>query len=182
MNPLTKSSWYIVEAFGNLFSNNNKEETNTNEKNLPQSLQDTYDRIKNDCQNDYFISGKVDAGIYDIDCIFADPFVSFSGRDRFITNLENLAGGFITENYSTKLLNYETTSNDIVTTKLMVKLELNLPWKPILAWPWGVTYTIDPNTYLITKHEESWDIDPLEGVLQIFKKPKDMASDSIRRK
>jgi hypothetical protein len=44
----------------------------------------------------------------------------------------------------------------------MVKLELNLPWKPILAWPWGVDYSIDPETFLITKHEESWDIEPWE--------------------
>jgi hypothetical protein len=48
------------------------------------------------------------------------------------------------------------------TKKVMVKLELNLPWKPVLAWPWGVTYTIDRTTNLITKHEESWDIEPLE--------------------
>ena len=46
--------------------------------------------------------------------------------------------------------------------KFMVKLELNLPWKPILAWPWGVKYTIDKNTYLIVIHEESWDIEPWE--------------------
>ena len=44
----------------------------------------------------------------------------------------------------------------------MVKLELNLPWKPILAWPWGVTYKIDPTTFLITDHQESWDIAPIE--------------------
>ena len=44
----------------------------------------------------------------------------------------------------------------------MVKLELNLPWKPVLAWPWGVTYSIDPTTFLITNHKESWDIEPWE--------------------
>jgi len=44
----------------------------------------------------------------------------------------------------------------------MVKLQLNLPWKPILAWPWGVTYKIDPGTFLITEHQESWDIDAFE--------------------
>ena len=42
--------------------------------------------------------------------------------------------------------------------QVMVKLELNLPWKPILAWPWGVKYIIDPETFLVTKHIESWDI------------------------
>ena len=48
------------------------------------------------------------------------------------------------------------------TLEVMVKLELNLPWKPVLAWPWGVEYSIDPDTFLITKHEESWDIEPWE--------------------
>ncbi len=53
----------------------------------------------------------------------------------------------------------------------MVKLELNLPWKPVLAWPWGVSYSIDPDSFLVTKHIESWDIDPLQGVAQIFRRP-----------
>lgn len=55
--------------------------------------------------------------------------------------------------------------------KVMVKLELNLPWKPVLAWPWGVKYLIDPDTFLITSHIESWDIAPWEGVKQIFRPP-----------
>ena len=54
---------------------------------------------------------------------------------------------------------------------MMVKLELNLPWKPILAWPWGVKYIVDPDTFCIVDHQETWDIDPLEGVKQIFRKP-----------
>ena len=43
-----------------------------------------------------------------------------------------------------------------------MKLELNLPWKPILAWPWGVTYDIDADSFLVKNHAESWDIEPLE--------------------
>jgi len=53
----------------------------------------------------------------------------------------------------------------------MVKLELNLPWKPVLAWPWGVRYDVDPETFQVTSHVESWDIEPWEGVRQIFRKP-----------
>jgi hypothetical protein len=53
----------------------------------------------------------------------------------------------------------------------MVKLELNLPWMPVLAWPWGVKYSIDKDTYLVTDHVESWDVAPLDGVKQIFRKP-----------
>ena len=96
--------------------------------------------------------------------------MAFAGRDRFVDNLQNL-GSFITD-YDAKMLDYEVNEDDsIVQTRVMVKLELNLPWKPILAWPWGVTYVVDGDTFLVTDHKESWDIAPLEGVKQIFRKP-----------
>ena len=86
----------------------------------------------------------------------------------------------------------------------MVKLELGLPWKPVLAWPWGVEYDIDVETFLITNHKETWDIEPIEvslvsswlekllhrkptnltralckfqGVKQIFRKPTTQVND-----
>lgn len=91
-----------------------------------------------------------------------------SGRERFVENLQNL-GSFITA-YSAKPLSYQEEEN-AVETKFMVKLELNLPWKPVLAWPWGVRCEIDPTTNLIFLHKESWDVEALEGVKQIFRKP-----------
>lgn len=39
-------------------------------------------RLKLDNEREYFLSGQVDTLIYDPDCEFADPFVSFNGRDR----------------------------------------------------------------------------------------------------
>jgi hypothetical protein len=189
MNPFTKSVWYGVEKFGQVVATfTNQNETTINEKNKPQelsmdkvnflsippaSLNETLQRIRLDNDRSYFLSGKVDTYIYDKDCVFADPFVSFQGRDRFVDNLQNL-GSFIT-NYTAKIIQYNVEGGDsnpvtIVKTKIMVKLELNLPWKPVLAWPWGVTYQVDPDSYLITKHEESWDIEPWEGIKQIFRR------------
>ena len=182
MNPFTRASWYGVEAFGKLFGGRNPSNQGDGVIQLPSSatidltvppvsLQETLQRIRSDTDRSYFLSGQVDTFIYDEDCLFADPFVSFRGRDRFVDNLQNL-GSFITK-YSAKLLDYSSTSDGAqVNTKLMVKLELNLPWKPVLAWPWGVTYSIDTDTFLVTKHVESWDIDAFEGVKQIFRKPR----------
>jgi hypothetical protein len=181
LNPVGKFSWYAVEAFGNLFGKQNTkkggvfESTEFPTVNLtvaPTSLQETLQRIQLDNDRSYFLSGDVDSLIYDERCIFSDPFVSFRGRQRFVDNLQNL-GSFITK-YSAKLLEYSTSSMEaggfVVQTKLMVKLELSLPWKPVLAWPWGVRYVIDPDSFLILEHIESWDIEPLEGVKQIFRK------------
>mmetsp|Transcript_17334 Transcript_17334/g.20668 ORF Transcript_17334/g.20668 Transcript_17334/m.20668 type:complete len:276 (+) Transcript_17334:160-987(+) len=192
LNPFAKASWYAVESFGKLFgsSNGSNDDDGTSilsKKNnvqvdltrAPLSLEETIQRIQLDNDRFYFLSGTVDRLCYAEDCVFSDPFVSFEGRDRFVDNLQNL-GSFITE-YDVKQLGYDVVQQGDdgddemdgprVDTKVMVKLELNLPWKPILAWPWGVRYDIDPETFLINNHKESWDIDPWEGVKQIFKKP-----------
>jgi hypothetical protein len=200
MNPLTKSSWYAVELFGKVFgSETDKSQAAEEYSGPPRSLEETFNRIKLDNDRSYFLSGQVDEDIYDPNCVFSDPFVSFSGRERFVENLANL-GSFIT-NYSVRVLDYNSDDQTVVQTrvcfqfrtitpfcrscalmylfplfsvfkKIMVKLELNLPWKPILAWPWGVKYTISPETCLILDHEESWDIEAWEGVKQIFRKPR----------
>ena len=52
---------------------------------------------------------------------------------------------------------------------MLVKLQLGLPWKPTLAWPWGVHYELDPVTFQIVSHRESWDVSAMEGVLQCFR-------------
>lgn len=177
-NPLELASWYAVEAFGKAFGSKNSAANgnapvSSNSIDLtkpPSSLDETLKRIQIDNDRSYFLSGEVDRLIYDEECTFADPFVAFDGRDRFIDNLANL-GSFIT-NYDAKMIKYDVQEEgQEILTKVMVKLELNLPWKPVLAWPWGVSYSVDPDTFLVTVHRESWDIGAMEGVKQIFRKP-----------
>ena len=153
--PFTKPYWYAVEAFGNVFgspSTSNEDAIVTVTDRPPTSVAETLQRIQKDNEREYFVSGDLDVLIYAEDCTFSDPFVSFQGRDRFVANLKNLSA-FITS-YSAKTLNYDVNGNS-VTTKFMVKLKLNLPWNPVLAWVWGVRCEIDPSTYLIIRHEES---------------------------
>lgn len=180
LNPITKASWFAVEAFGKVFGSKKGAQQKDNAAGSsksysldapPQSLKETMARIQEDNKREYFLSGTVDKLIYDENCEFSDPFVSFKGRDRFVANLENL-GSFITK-YSAKPLGYDVDEDGLaVTTKFMVKLELGrLPWQPVLAWPWGVRCVIDPKTNLIVLHKESWDIEAWEGVKQIFRSP-----------
>ncbi len=111
-SPLELASWYAVEAFGKAFgSGSNKNgDTTTKAGDIditvpPSSLKETLQRIQLDNDRSYFLSGEVDRLIYDEKCTFADPFVSFDGRDRFIENLANL-GSFIT-NYDAKMIKYD---------------------------------------------------------------------------
>lgn len=156
---VAKVPWYAVESFGKVFGskvpkNEGSETSGFALDRPPSSFKETQGRIKLDNQREYFLSGQVDKLIYSDDCTFSDPFVSFQGRDRFVENLSNL-GSFISS-YSARPLDYRIDEDsNTVTTKFMVKLQLNLPWKPILAWPWGVQCEIDPQTNLIVVHEES---------------------------
>jgi hypothetical protein len=180
----SKAVWFATEAFGNLAALGRSEsaaESSSRTKSVsPTSVDDAIRRLRADyagTPNDprpYFLTGKMDVALYDEQCVFADPFVSFSGRDRFVSNLENLAGGFITES-STRELASEAVPGDATagvpptyTTKLLVKLRLALPWSPVLAWPWGVEHVFDPESGLIIRHIESWDVSPAEGVRQLF--------------
>ena len=110
-NPLELASWYAVEAFGRAFGSKKSSGDQPGGSGsidlsiAPSSLDETLQRIKIDNDRSYFLSGEVDRLIYDVDCTFADPFVSFDGRDRFIENLANL-GSFITK-YDAKMINYE---------------------------------------------------------------------------
>lgn len=156
-DPLTKASWYAVEAFGKIFGSGKlpssaaAEMTTTTDYYStavpPASLTETLARLQADNEREYFLSGQVDELLYDPNCIFADPFVEFQGRDRFVENLANL-GSFITE-YSAKPISYRVYGN-VVETKFMVKLRLNLPWQPVLAWPWGVRCEVNEQTNLGT--------------------------------
>jgi len=169
INPLLKLPWYAAESFGKIFgptSNNDGNDSDTLTSGLdlsvaPSSFDETTKRIRLDNDRYYFLSGEVDKLCYAEDCTFSDPFVSFQGRDRFVENLQNL-GSFVTQ-YDVKPIDYKFIENDNkVNMKVMVKLQLNLPWNPILAWPWGVEYDIDPITFQVKRHVESWDIDPWE--------------------
>jgi hypothetical protein len=100
--------------------------------------------------------------------------VAFKGRQRFQDNLSNLAGGFITDS-STRVLSSSLDAGDAASgvppsysTKLMVKLQLGLPWRPVLAWPWGVRHVFDRETRQIVQHAESWDVSAATGVRMLF--------------
>lgn len=49
----------------------------------PISRKDAVARLKTDFDRFYFVTGRMDLDLYEPDCVFADPFVAFEGRERF---------------------------------------------------------------------------------------------------
>ena len=176
---LVKGVWFGAEAFGRVAKALRDPLAQVTSVSIaPASLDEAIKRLKADYEGTpsdprpYFLTGVMDEALYDEDCEFADPFVSFKGRQRFVDNLANLAGGFITES-STRTLSSAFEPGDATTapsysTKLLVKLRLGLPWSPVLAWPWGVEHVFDVESGLIVRHIESWDVSPTEGVRQLL--------------
>lgn len=174
-----RAAWAATEAFGRLSAAvtgmaAQPPAAEEAAEDPPRSLDESIARLARDYEGTssdprpYFLTGRMDEALYAKDCEFSDPFVSFRGRKRFVANLQNLAGGFIVE-ASSRVLSTEVRRGDEVappsyTTKLLVKLQLGLPWSPVLAWPWGVEHVFDRETGLIVKHIERWDVSAATGL------------------
>jgi hypothetical protein len=59
---------------------------------LQMSVEEAVEAIRADYDVNYFISGQGAMAAYDPNCVFADPFVSFKGVERFKNNVSNLGG------------------------------------------------------------------------------------------
>lgn len=153
-----KGAWFAAELLGKLKGSSGAE---ASREAPPKTVDEAIKRVEADYLKEppYFLSGGFDSALYAEDCEFADPFVSFKGRRRFEDNLANLAGGFITE-ASAKPLGDPVVTSDSYKQRFAVKLKLALPWRPLLAWPWGVEHVFgerDGNV-VVVRHLESWDV------------------------
>lgn len=183
-SPWDKAVWSAAEALGTLkatLAGEGGEWPSDVEGEPAKSREELVDRLRADYDRSYFLTGDIDVPLYTEDCEFADPFASFRGRERFVRNLRNLAGGFITS-FNVKLLDLDVEGGAdarsvLVKSRLRVVLELGLPWRPVLGWVWGVTHECDASSspdgggdiWQCSVHREAWEIDPAEGVAMVFR-------------
>lgn len=169
--------WNAAETLGNARASLVGSEPEMPMGEAPISRDELVERLRADYDRNYFLTGDVDVPLYTDDCEFADPFTSFRGRQRFVQNLKNLAGGFIT-NFKVKLLEFSASEEQdplLVRSRLLVQLELALPWKPLLGWVWGVEHRCasamvnGTNSWQCFLHKESWEVSASEGVAMLFR-------------
>ncbi|GMH73997.1 hypothetical protein TrLO_g9737 [Triparma laevis f. longispina] len=162
-------SMYLRDPEGNIVELKSGTSTSTSTPmTTSRSLSSILETLSTDVKQDYFLTGSLtDASIYASDCYFSDPFSGFSGRDRFVSNLSNLSN--FVSSYKTKLLSTTSLTPNSLTSRILVKLDLKLPWKPKLNWVWKVTHVIDEETMKVVKHKEEWEIDAGEAVMQCFR-------------
>eukprot|EP00850_Spirogloea_muscicola_P006404 SM000030S11413 [mRNA] locus=s30:584124:586102:- [translate_table: standard] len=183
--PLARVAWYGSEALGKAVAALRPRSADAGDGGeydagvpSPLTRDDAKRLLRRDYDHTYFVTGDMTMGIYEDQCEFADPFVSFRGRRRFKQNVSNL-GSFM-EEVDLAVLDWQETE-DTITTKWRFRCTLGLPWRPILAAcavdfllrrisaSGSTKHYFDMDSGKIYKHVESWNISPWDGVRQLFK-------------
>ncbi|EFJ45127.1 hypothetical protein VOLCADRAFT_94648 [Volvox carteri f. nagariensis] len=175
-----KAVWYGAEQFGKLVSltrPKQQQQQQPSSSDAPEaaadppspgrrrSREDILAAIRRDYDVQYFVRGLADMEAYAPDCVFADPFVSFSGTQRFKQNVSNL-GGLMSD---IRLDVYEwVEGTSTLETRWRFSALLDLPWRPRLAAAGGTTHIIDLDRGLVVRHEERWDVEPAKVVAQLL--------------
>ncbi|CAM9206082.1 unnamed protein product [Chrysoparadoxa australica] len=164
-----KVAWYGSEAFGDLMGalSGGKSAEKSQELDRSSKLErgEAIASLRADYEKVYFVTGDMDMNLYEQDCTFADPFVSFDGLDRFKKNLDNL-GSFM-EDVDLKVTSWEE-KEDSLKAKWRFRCTLGLPWKPTLAASGGTEHYFNTESGRIERHVESWDIEPVNALKQLI--------------
>jgi len=125
-------------------------------------------------EHEYLWSGKITAELYDEDCVFTDPTLSFGGLATFERNLANLdpwierfvpPGARSCELKKIELLDDGAA---IVAEWRMVG-DLALPWRPRLDLDGRTRYTLGGEGGRISSYDEAWAITPSEALWMLVK-------------
>jgi len=144
-------------------------EGDTCQKRFGIELNELLEEIRHDWREDtkkgYYITGRVNTGLYRDDCIFdgPDPDMPVRGLRKYLNAASQL---FDPSKSTCELVSLRIQDNSVVVAQWRMNGRLRLPWKPWIPEVRGsTTYHTDRNG-LICLHEETWDISVLQAFLQ----------------
>ncbi|WIA35268.1 hypothetical protein OEZ86_003727 [Tetradesmus obliquus] len=174
-----KAAWYGAEVFGDLLAKGKKAEGEQDSSSSEaraaaaaaagssgKPIDAVLESIRADYAEDYFISGKGEMADYDPECLFADPFVSFRGVERFKKNVANL--GAVISDVDLQITKWDVQDNTLEAHWKFSAI-LDLPWRPRLAAAGSTTHVIDASRGLVVEHIERWKSEPGEVVQRLLK-------------
>ena len=133
-----------------------------------------YDEVVRDFDNGYLFSGDINYSIYDKDCVFTDPTISFRGLSTFKRNIQSLQpvlrallSDKLVVLYSSQL----SPESNRISAKWRMSGGVNLPWRPRIELTGETQFTYDGETQssgLIKDYYEQWDISAADALLQLL--------------
>jgi hypothetical protein len=129
--------------------------------------------LRLDFERQYLFTGEINPNLYDDDCVFTDPTLSFRGLKTFERNLaslrpvlETLLGETSVDLYSLEL---DAPSSCVVASWRMSG-GIRLPWRPRIELRGRTRYTFEPTRKgRIVRYDESWESSAAEQLLALFK-------------
>jgi len=166
----------------------------------PSTPQELAERIRQDYTvKNYLWTGDIDLGAFDKDCTFTDPTISFTGRDQFVRNIQNLrplVDALIIDKEngcSSILLDIELREDEgyVQTRWNMVGSLSRLPWQPRIDvigrtkfWFNKMKTTSSSGNepdgsiagYQVVEYDEEWEIPAGKALLQLVTPPGTIAN------
>jgi len=147
----------------------------------PSSPEQLLERIRDDyVENNYLWTGDIDLSAFEEDCQFTDPTLTFTGRDKFVSNVSNLRpivdaliepGGC-----ASKLLDISLNKEEgyVQSRWNMVGDLTGLPWKPRIdvigrTKFWYNAHNTDEGVR-VRFYDEEWEMPAAKALLQLVTK------------
>ena len=133
-------------------------------------------------QRAYFVTGKLDAALYDPDCTFEDPTIAFSGVALWRRNLALLTPFLVAPRVRLLSLAAEQQEPEpesgggggggTVRARWTLTCGLRLPWRPLVDLEGETDYHLgggegEEERLMIVRHTERWSITGAQALIQI---------------
>ncbi|KAL1499330.1 hypothetical protein AB1Y20_011538 [Prymnesium parvum] len=124
-------------------------------------------------EREYLWSGKITPELYDEDCVFTDPTLSFRGLATFESNLKNLdpwierfvpPSSRAVELRSLRL----AEGGDAIEAEWRMTAALSLPWRPRFSLAGSTRFTLGGEGGRISAYDEAWAAPPAAALAQLL--------------
>ena len=160
-----------LTSISNLFLNNNPAESRVYNKTVLTPIE-ILDGVIGDFENGYLFSGQIDSEIYNEDCVFTDPTLSFKGLSTFERNIKALKPVLDKFVGDSSVILYDCQL-DLAAKQVRAIWRMsgavNLPWRPRIELTGNTILSYDTNKGgRIVDYYERWDLPAATALLQLF--------------
>ena len=160
-----------LTSFSNIFLQKSEQQARIYQK-ASLTPKEVLEGVIGDFENGYLFSGQIDSEIYDEDCVFTDPTLSFSGLSTFERNIKAIkpaldifVGDSLVALYDCRV---DLASQQIEAVWRMSGA-VNLPWKPRIELTGNTVLSYDKDRGgRIVDYYERWDLPASTALLQLL--------------
>lgn len=131
-------------------------------------VQEVVDRLRK-CfeEGQYYVSGNLDRGIFEPDCVFTDPTINVKGTEKYAKAVSEI---FSPKTSQADLISLQITGSDKIELEwrlagVITQGGIDFKFKPYLG---STVYTLDECSGKIRRQDETWKISTLDVFISIF--------------